>query len=80
MRGVLWRCLPGHRDDGAVGLVLGHDMGGGPGGGQHHDGRRLALVGGEHRADGRGARVVKVVTLLLGLLNRTLSVVSKDEA
>ena len=50
--------VPGHREDGAVGLVLADEVGGGPGGGQHYDGRGLALVGGQDSGDGCGGGVV----------------------
>ena len=49
---------PGHREDGAVGLVLAHQVRGGPGGGQHDDGGGLALVGGQDSGDGCGGGVV----------------------
>ena len=37
----LWESCDG--EDGAVGLVLAHDVGGGAGGGEHHDGGGLDL-------------------------------------
>ena len=50
--------VPGHGQDGAVGLVLAHQVGGGPGGGQHDDGGGLALVGCQDCGDGCGGGVV----------------------
>ena len=49
---------PGHGEDGALWPVLAHQVGGGPAGGQHDDGRGLALVGGHHAGDGGGGGVV----------------------
>ena len=37
-----------------MGFVLAHNVGGGPGGGQHYDGGGLDLVRGHDGGDGRG--------------------------
>ena len=49
---------PGDGQDGTLRLVLADQVGGGPAGGQHDDGRGLALVGGHHAGDGGGGGVV----------------------
>ena len=51
-------------------LVLGDDVGGGSGGGEHNDGGSLALVGGQHCADGSRGCVVKACRLLFTLLHQ----------
>ena len=53
-------------------LVLGDDVGGGSGGGEHNDGGSLALVGGQHCADGGRGCVVKPCRLLFALLRQKL--------
>ena len=53
-------------------LVLGDDVGGGSGGGEHNDGGSLALVGGQHCADGSCGCVVKACRLLFTLLHQKL--------
>ena len=49
-------------------LVLGHNVRGGPGGGEHHDGGGLALVRRQHSTDRRCRGVVETGRLLLALL------------
>ena len=61
-------CPPCDGENGAVRLVLGHNVRGGPGGGEHHDGGGLALVRRQHRADRRRRGVVETGRLLFALL------------
>ena len=61
-------CLPCDGENGAVWLVLGHNVRGCPGGGEDHDGGSLALVRRQHRADRRRRGVVETGRLLLALL------------
>ena len=61
--------IPCDRENGTVRLVLWHNVRGGSRGGEDNYGRSLALVGGQHCADGSRGCVVKACRLLLAFLH-----------